>query len=82
MPTLGTHVSDEIAAAIVEAAAADAGGKESRWIGEACVQRLERDGRLPGSEDAKVLAEARDLIQAIGHQAFRQRVLAAVAAAG
>lgn len=81
MPTLGTYVTDEIAEVIKTAAAAETGGKVAPWLGEAARQRLEREGRLPGSARAQVLSEMVDLIEVLGPEEFRRRMAAAASAA-
>ena len=81
MPTLGTYVSDEIADAVAAAAKETTGGKIAPWLGEAARQRLEREGRLPGSARAQVLSEMVDLIEVLGPEEFRRRMTAAAASA-
>lgn len=81
MPTLGAYVNDEIARAINAAAEETTGGKIAPWLGEAARQRLEREGRLPGTDRAKAIAEMVDLVDALGPEEFRRRMAAAASAA-
>ena len=81
MPTLGAYVTDEIASAINAAAEETTGGKIAPWLGEAARQRLEREGRLPGTDRAKAIAEMVDLVDALGPEEFRRRMMAAASAA-
>ncbi len=60
MPTISAHVSEEEAKAVEVAAAAAPEGKPSPYVREAVLQRLDREGLLPGSngEDvARVVAK-------------------------
>ena len=71
MPTLGAHFSDG-EAPHVEAAAKAAGQKLAPYIADAVRARMQREGMLPGSPEAEALAEARDLIAAVGPEKFRR----------
>ena len=71
MPTLGVHFSDD-EAPHVEAAAKAAGQKLAPYIADAVRARMQREGMLPGSPEAEALAEARDLIAAVGPEKFRR----------
>ena len=71
MPTFGAHFSDD-EAPHVEAAAKAAGQKLAPYIADAVRSRMQREGMLPGSPEAEALAEARDLIAAIGPEKFRK----------
>ena len=71
MPTLGVHFPDDEAPS-VEAAAKAAGQKLAPYIADAVRSRMQREGMLPGSQEAEALAEARDLIAAIGPEKFRR----------
>jgi len=73
MPTLGVHFSDG-EAPHVEAAAKAAGQKLAPYIADAVRARMQREGMLPGSPEADALAEARDLIAAIGPVEFRRLI--------
>ena len=71
MPTFGAHFSEEEAPS-VEAAAKASGQKLAPYIADAVRSRMQREGMLPGSQEAEALAEARDLIAAIGPEKFRR----------
>ena len=71
MPTLGVHFPDDESPS-VEAAAKAAGQKLAPYIADAVRARMQREGMLPGSQEAEALAEARDLIAAIGPEKFRR----------
>jgi len=73
MPTLGVHFPDD-EAHIVEAAAKAAGQKLAPYIAGAVRARMQRDGMLPGSPEADALAEAREMIAAIGPEKFRRLI--------
>jgi len=73
MPTFGAHFSEEEAPS-VEAAAKAAGQKLAPYIADAVRSRMQREGMLPGSQEAEALAEARDLIAAIGPVEFRRLI--------
>ena len=76
MPTLGAHFSDD-EAPLVEAAAKAAEQKVAPYIAEAVRMRMQREGMLPGTPEAEAMAEARDLIAAIGPEEFRKTIKAA-----
>lgn len=57
MPTISSYVSDEFAEAVGRAAGASSEKRIAPWIAEACRQRLERDGMLPGSAEAEARAK-------------------------
>jgi len=73
MPTLGVHFSAEEAHS-VEAAAKAASQRLAPYIADAVRARMQREGMLPGSPEADALAEARDLIAAIGPEKFRRLI--------
>ena len=73
MPTLSGHFSED-EAPHVEAAAKAAGQKLAPYIADAVRSRMQREGMLPGSPEADALAEARDLIAAIGPEKFRKTI--------
>ena len=76
MPTFGAHFSDDEAHS-VEAAAKAAGQKLAPYIAEAVRSRMQREGMLPGSPEAEAMAEAREMIAAIGPEEFRKTIKAA-----
>jgi hypothetical protein len=80
MPTLSTHVSDEISDAISGALSED--GKVSSWIARACEQRLEREGKLPGSARSKRIAKLIDLAAALKDEELDRLTNDAARAAG
>lgn len=80
MPTLAAHFSED-EAPHVEAAAKSAGQKLAPYIADAVRSRMQREGMLPGTPEATALAEARDLIAAIGPERFRQTLKEAAQAA-
>ena len=80
MPTLSGHFSEE-EAPHVEAAARAAGQKLAPYIADAVRSRMEREGMRPGSAESAALAEARDLIAAIGPERFRKTLKEAAQAA-
>ena len=71
MPTFGAHFSDDEAHS-VEAAAKAAGQKLAPYIADAVRARMQRDGMFPGSPEAEALAEAREMIAAVGPVEFRR----------
>ncbi len=73
MPTFGAHFSADEAPS-VEAAAKAAGQKLAPYIADAVRSRMQREGMLPGSPEAEALAEARDMIAAIGPVEFRRLI--------
>jgi len=73
MPTLGVHFPDDEAPS-VEAAAKAAGQKLAPYIADAVRSRMQREGMLPGSPEAEALAEAREMIAAIGPEKFRRLI--------
>ena len=73
MPTLGVHFPDDEATR-VESAAKAAGQKLAPYIADAVRARMQREGMLPGTPEATALAEARDLIAAIGPVEFRRLI--------
>ena len=73
MPTLGVHFSDGEAPS-VEAAAKAAGQKLAPYIADAVRARMQREGMLPGSPEAEAIAEAREMIAAIGPVEFRRLI--------
>ena len=73
MPTFGAHFSDAEARS-VEAAAKAAGQKLAPYIADAVRARMQREGMLPGSPEAEALAEAREMIAAVGPVEFRRRI--------
>jgi hypothetical protein len=73
MPTFGAHFSDD-ESTIVEAAAKAAGQKLAPYIADAVRARMQREGMLPATQVAEALAEARDLIAAIGPVEFRRLI--------
>ena len=64
MPTLGSHFSDETAAVVEAAAKASSAKKVGPYIAEAVMQRLEREGMMPGNPTAEILAVANE----VGHE--------------
>ncbi len=58
----------------MEAAAKAAGQKLAPYIADAVRSRMQREGMLPGSQEADALAEARDLIAVIGPVEFRRLI--------
>ena len=73
MPTFGAHFSDDEAPS-VEAAAKAAGQKLAPYIADAVRARMQREGMLPGSQEADALTEAREMIAAIGPVEFRRLI--------
>ena len=73
MPTFGAHFSAEEAHS-VEAAAKAAGQRLAPYIADAVRARMRSEGMLPGSPEADALAEARDMIAAIGPVEFRRLI--------
>lgn len=61
MPTLGTHLSDELADTVEGIAKTSPEKKVGPWIAEAIRQRLEREGKLPGDPAAEVVAAAEEI---------------------
>ena len=73
MPTLGVYFSNNEARHVATAAKAS-GENVSPYIADAVRSRMQREGMLPGTPEAEALAEARDLIAAIGHVEFRRLI--------
>ncbi len=73
MPTLGAHFSDD-EAPHVGAAAKAARQKLGPYIADAVRTRMRSEGMLPGCAEAEALAEARDLIAAIGPERVRRLI--------
>jgi hypothetical protein len=61
MPTLGAHFSDEEAETVGKAAGASTEKKVGPYIKEAVMQRLEREGMLPGNPHAEIIAAAEEV---------------------
>ena len=73
MPTLGVYFSNNEARHVATAAKAS-GENVSPYIADAVRSRMQREGMLPGTPEADALAEARDLIAAIGPVEFRRMI--------
>ena len=58
----------------MEAAAKAAGKKLGPYIADAVRTRMRSEGMLPGSPEADALAEAREMIAAIGPVEFRRLI--------
>jgi hypothetical protein len=61
MPTFGAHFPDEIAETIETAAKASPEKKVGPYITEAVMQRLSREGMLPGNPQAELIAAAEEV---------------------
>jgi hypothetical protein len=61
MPTLGTHFADEIVPTIMAAAKASEQEAVGPYIREAVMQRLTRDGMMPGNDRAELNAVIEDM---------------------
>jgi hypothetical protein len=61
MPTISAHVDEEMAQTVESAAKASPQKKVGPYITEAVMQRLSREGMLPGNPHAQLIAVAEDI---------------------